>query len=274
MTDSADSLTGARLKLFRAREHLEVLGDELGAFMAGEPYRVVHETNADRSEHVFYSKVVREPPPHLSTIIGDALQNMRSTLDHLAWGLTPETTRKSSERSIGFPICRKEQAFVQTNGKSFSGYDHGSGMHKIWTMDTKARAAIQQLQPYKTGYDELWVLNELARLDRHQSLRVVGGANPQVTFGWRKRGSGQPFVMDPSLIGDKITLNFGGPFVDGTEIGRFRFTEPEMEMNFDFPRYVAFRDSTPAIGLNVLWTLTKIRRYIERRVVPKLERFF
>jgi hypothetical protein len=77
------------MKLVRAHEHLEVLSDELAAFRAGELYRVVHEEEAEGSEHVFRAQVIKEPPPHLSAIIGDALQNMRSALEHLAWGLTP-----------------------------------------------------------------------------------------------------------------------------------------------------------------------------------------
>jgi hypothetical protein len=54
-------------------------------------------------------------------------------------------------------------------------------MHKIYTMGSKVRAAIRQLQPYSTGRDDLLILNELARFDRHQSLRLMGGRNPSVT---------------------------------------------------------------------------------------------
>jgi hypothetical protein len=269
-----DSLTGARLKLRRARDHLEILGDELAAFNAGEPYRIVHEPNADSSEHIFYAKVLKEPPPFLSVIVGDALQNMRSALEHLVWGLTPQSTRATAEWTVGFPIYAKESTFVQRDKNTSSGYSTRSGMHKIWTMDLKARTAIQQLQPYKTGHDELLLLNELARVDRHQSLRMMGGANPSFTYGWRKRGTNGPFVADFSLIRDQINVTFGGPFVDGAEIGHFRFNEPEMEVQFDLPRYVAFRDEGPAKGRHVLGTLTGIRRYIERVVVPKLERYF
>ena len=70
-----DSLNGARLKLLRAREHLEVLGNELAAFTAGEPYGVAHEANADGSEYVFRAQVRKEPPPFLSVIIGDTLED-------------------------------------------------------------------------------------------------------------------------------------------------------------------------------------------------------
>ncbi len=271
-----DSLAGACLKLNRARDHMEVLRDELAAFNAGEPYRIAHEPNADGSEHIFRAKVRKEPPPFLSVVIGDALQNMRSTLEHLAWGLTPLRTQQTDERSIGFPICTSRQAFEQTDRNSPSGYNTRTGMHKIWTMPTKVRAAIQQLQPYKSrNPDEhpLFLLNELARVDRHQSLSVVGAVSPSVTYGWRKRGTHGPFVMDPAII-KRTDIWLLKPFEQDAVLGDFRFNESEMEVEFKSPPHITFRNEEPAKSRHVLGTLTSIRRHIESVVIPKLERFF
>ncbi len=267
-----DSLTGARLKLKRAHDHLEVLRDELAAFTAGKPYRIAHKPNADGSEHIFRAQVREEPPPLLSVIIGDALQNMRSVLEHLAWGLTPLSTRQTDERSIGFPICASRQAFEQTDRNSPSGYNTRTGMHKIWTMAPKVRTAIKQLQPYHTGHDHLLLLNELARVDRHQSLRLVGAFSREVRESWHKRGAPSGFGVDLSVVKRaEVTL---GPFEDGAKVGHFAFSEPEMEVNLQLTPFVAFRDEGAAKGRHVLGTLIGIRRYIERVVVPKLERFF
>jgi hypothetical protein len=148
-------------------------------------------------------------------------------------------------------------------------------MHKIWTMDSKVRAAIHQLQPYKSGHDDLLILNELARVDRHQSLRFMGAFSSPVTQSWRKKGLGAPFTVDFSCfaVGESNRINLG-PFEDGAEIAYFRFREPEMEVNLQIPRHVTFRDAGPASGKHALSTLTSIRRHIERVVVPKLERYF
>ncbi len=266
-----DSLTGARLKLKRARDHLEVLRDELAAFTAGEPYGIAHEPNTDGSEHIFRAQVRKEPPPFLS-IIGDALQNMRSALEHLAWGLTPLSTRQTSERSIGFPVCTNPQAFEQADRNSPSGYNTRTGMHKIWTMPPKVRAAIKQLQPYNTGHDDLVILNELARIDRHQSLRLMGAFTREVTHSWRKRGAHSGFGVDFSVV--KRTEVTIGPFEDGAKVGDFAFSEPEMEVNLQLTPFVAFGDEGTTKGRHALRTLTNIRRHIERVVMPKLERFF
>ncbi len=267
---------GARLKLIRAREHMEVLGDELSAFSAEDPYRITHDANADGSEHVFRAKTTKAPPPFLGVIIGDALQNMRSVLEHLAWGLAFKDKGGEPSRSTGFPVYRTESAFFEVNKKTGT-YSSRSGAHKIAEItNTKARAAIQGLQPYKRAdpnEDWLYILNELARVDRHQSLSVIRAVNPSATYGWRKRGTRSAFVFDPSVI-RRTDILLLQPFEDGAVIAHFRFNEPEMEVDFQSPPYIAFRNEGPAKSLHVLHTLKSIHRHIDEVVVPKLERFF
>jgi hypothetical protein len=268
-----DSLTGVRLKLLRAREHLKVLGDELAAFDAGDPYRIVHEPNADGSEHIFRTKILGQPPPLLSAIIGDALQNMRASLEHLAWGLAWKDKGSEPSRSItSFPIYRFENDFWNAN-KTTGAFSTGSGAHKISEITRPSvRAAIQQLQPYKTGKDDLYILNELARVDRHQSLRVIGGTNRSVTQGWRKWGTPGPFVFDASMVRKTVTT-IGSILKNDAIVGEFRFNQPEVEVQFDFPRYVAFHNAGPASGEHTLGLLTRIHNHIANDVVPKLERY-
>lgn len=269
-----DPTTGVRLKLLRADEHLKILGDELAAFNAGDSYRIVHDPNADGSEHVYTTKVLKQPPPLLSAIIGDALQNMRACLEHLAWGLAWKDKGSEPDRyTTSFPIYRAESDFWSIN-KRTGAYSTGGGAHKISEITrTPVRAAIQQLQPYKTGKDELYILNELARVDRHQSLRVIGGTNRSVTQGWRKRGTRDPFVADFSMVREtRVTIS--SILKDDAVVGEFRFNQPEVEVKFDFPRYVAFHDAGPASGEHALGLLTRIRNHIANDVVSRLERYF
>lgn len=270
------ALAGARLKLVRAREHLQVLEQELSAFNAREPYRVAHEHNADGSEHIFRAKVAKEPPPLLGIIAGDALQNMRSALEHLTWGLAFKSKGSEPSRSTGFPIYRTEAAFFEVSKKT-GAYSTRSGMHKIAEIsNVRVRTAIQELQPYKRrnpNEDWLFILNELARVDRHQSLSMVGAVNPSVAYGWRKKGAPRPFVLDTSVI-ERTDVWLLKPFEDDTIIGHFRFNKPKMEVDFESPPHITFRNEGPAKSLHVQGTLTNIHRHIERVVKPKLERFF
>jgi len=146
-------------------------------------------------------------------------------------------------------------------------------MHKIGEIQRVAvRAAIQQLQPYKTGHDDLYILNELARVDRHQRLRLIGAVSDRFSESWRKRGARSGFEVDLSVIRHaKVTI---GPFKDGAVVGDYAFSEPKMEVNLQLTPFVAFRDEGAAKGRHALGTLTGIRQHIESVVIPKLERFF
>jgi hypothetical protein len=48
---------------------------------------------------------------------------------------------------------------------------------------------------------------------------------------------------------------------DDTVVGEVRFNQPEAEMYFDFPGYVAFLNAGPATGKHALGLLTSIRRH-------------
>ena len=70
------------------------------------------------------------------------------------------------------------------------------------------RAVIEELQPYETGGDlweiePLWILNELARFDRHRSLHI----------GYERAGNLHP-NLDASRNLDRIEdlIPFDGPF--------------------------------------------------------------
>src|SRR2546430_16620796 len=84
-------------KFIRAQQHLEQLTLLIPEFLAGNPYQAVEEVNAhDRSpgpngfdsvSHTWRAAIRQKPPADWSPIIGDCLNNLRSSLDHMAWPL-------------------------------------------------------------------------------------------------------------------------------------------------------------------------------------------
>jgi hypothetical protein len=90
-------------------------------------------------------------------------------------------TAEQAERS-GFPIVGD----VDKDGFSGRGpdmFDSTAG-HKLGTASSEARPAVKRLQPFEEGdlwnYSDLWVLNELARIDRHRSLHFGAVRNEAV----------------------------------------------------------------------------------------------
>jgi len=70
-------ITGSKLKLARANRHIRDLENLFETFICENPHRIEVDNN---SVSVVFDKAI---PSESSTIIGDALHNMRSALDIL-----------------------------------------------------------------------------------------------------------------------------------------------------------------------------------------------
>src|ERR1019366_657128 len=93
------------LKVERVEKHLIEFERERTAFLATKPYRVREKPDA---KHVYEACHVTDVPGALAAIAGDAIQNLRSALDHLVSqlvlvGLGVSTTDIESH----FPIRNK-----------------------------------------------------------------------------------------------------------------------------------------------------------------------
>ena len=75
---------GHILKLKRALKHLEDFEVEFQGWTKTHPYRTTLEPDPDRpGETVLKSSAQQSPLDPFSLIIGDIVQNLRSSLDHL-----------------------------------------------------------------------------------------------------------------------------------------------------------------------------------------------
>src|SRR5689334_5239115 len=102
-------LDEARAKLGRAREHADRLSQGGPALDGPDlPPPITWTTTFNADENCFDVRIasVREPPRHLGLILGDALQNFRSALDHAAWRLTEHGRQGAASRTRPrFPIA-------------------------------------------------------------------------------------------------------------------------------------------------------------------------
>lgn len=270
-----DSLTSARLKLDRAYEHLMTVHREIEAFFELQPYRFTRERGLDGTDYIIRANVVQEPPELLPLIIGDCLQNMRSALDHLAWALAKAKVGGEPPRHTAFPIYLTSDVFHERTktGK----LSPRSGLHKIGAIRPEAQAIIEELQPYHRGEfdadtDPLWVLNELARIDRHQTLSLIGSTTRSTTYSVGRRDTSGAFVPDFGVVSSE-ELNFGS-FEDGAQILHITFREfdPSVEVQFDATTHITLGEA--GAETNVVDLLVWFHRYIRFQIVPRFERFF
>jgi hypothetical protein len=82
------SLDGMRVKLARARRHVDELKAILGS-VADDAVASINGQPSGTNPSVLEYRVMRVPPldPVASAVVGDIVHNLRSALDHLAWQL-------------------------------------------------------------------------------------------------------------------------------------------------------------------------------------------
>jgi hypothetical protein len=83
----ANRLAGITAKIERAEKHINDFGTEWIAFGRGA-YEVIPDKNLDEAGRRNFRLTIKEEIPLLlSTIIGDAVNNMRSALDYVIYQL-------------------------------------------------------------------------------------------------------------------------------------------------------------------------------------------
>lgn len=232
------------LKLERAKQHILELEDGLNAFRLSRPYQPITNFNPNSGKTVYNIRVVAAPPESLSLIIGDAIHNLRSALDHLVWQLIESNGNIPTKRSA-FPI-------YETSAK----YKTGSAT-QIEGMTAAARCLIDATNPYVGGTDDLWILHEIDIVDKHRLLLVVGYglATASVTLSTGSANSAK-ICFDIPMQG--VMLN------DGAELGSVTGPiDPKLKQDFDFSFDIAFAEPEIVKGKAVLVVLKELSHLVD-----------
>ena len=88
-------------KLDRTQQHLYELNLEIKRWIKSRPYRITDELDTDTGANVICGQLLGPVPSIISQLIGDCLQNLRSSLDHLAYELAIANTGTLTFRLIG-----------------------------------------------------------------------------------------------------------------------------------------------------------------------------
>jgi hypothetical protein len=178
------------------------------------------------------------PLPHCIPIIaGDAVHNLRSALDHLAWQLVEAGGGNPNDRT-SFPI-------ITADAKAGQRYASAVGQGEMAKMKPGALNLLESIQPYKSGDDTLAAIHQLDIWDKHRLIVAV-----HATLGaW---GLKNPKIW----LSD---LGFGKPIEVGDEICRIpQYTWEESHKNIRFGFYCAFGGPGIVQGKSVLETLNKM----------------
>lgn len=239
---SVDRIFGISEKIKRAKKHICNLESEIPKFLDGKPYKVASKNHPQLPyATTFFVEKADPTPPVIPIISGDAIHNLRSTLDHLAWQLTEVSGGKPGTKTA-FPIfdpAKFESKKEET--KFFEG--------KIKDLRPPIQDAIRSIKPYKGGNDSLWAIHHLDIVDKHRLLIATGFASPrfrvQDTFNVSLSGA---YILD---VGDNIvTINHK--------------VEPQENLEFAFD--IVLRESVIFEGKSIIESLATMLQVIENLI--------
>ena len=151
---------GPKLKVDNARRHLATLKRQVAEYWSGEPVKIVVEEASHNpgGPMVYWRAHVNPlPPVELSCIFGDAIHNLRSSLDLLAGDLVRREGK--SDNGVYFPFAHsKEKMREQIKRSRFNR----AGKTNV--------ERIKALRPWRDGALSLRALHDLDIQDKHRMI--------------------------------------------------------------------------------------------------------
>ena len=245
-------IDGPRAKLARAREHVSALKGEFDSWTG----MIEHETGFDpeRRQLIVRATAVPDLPLRWSTILGDAIHNYRSVLDHLVWQLARVNAAPGGEPPIRvqFPIVSEEQ-------------DWAGQLSRVDSLSARHQHLVEGCQPYHRG---IWMgagpprqpledLRDLSNVDKHRFVMVTTyGADMGIELS-------AEYVRGITL--GQYHFLVGLPVAVGTELAMVDVLDLSDDKNYDVSlRYVPSTYFAIAGGVNALKVLEKIDEAVSK----------
>lgn len=250
-TRQMNDLGGVYAKLHRATFHADELLQAEAAFRLRSPWTVAESKEDDW--HVFRAVITRPAPLSLSVIMGEALHQMRSSLDHLATAAA--RLSDPTVREVHFPFHRQPDQFDKWRRA------HASHM----------RAAhidvIGRYQPFATKAEPHLFLRAIADFDNQAKHEVIAAAyafTPMVGFG----GAAEVEFLHPESIENGTVLCRCRP-----KLGARVITTISIELAYGSPRGLLRRSTLGAIEYQVGQIVAEVRAVTpEWNVTPSVFR--
>jgi len=257
-----ERLKHVTLKVKRAREHISAFEHQLRVFLERHPYKVAARSDPETRKLIYYVESAEPVPDCLPLIAGDAIQNLMSALDHLAYQIVCFDTGDNppNPRRVYFPIA-DDLAKYETSKRG-----RMEGAHQ------KTFEVVDALKPYKGGNDRLWALHRLNNIEKHRLLLTVGSQAGGIHLGQLMAGH-FGCAFPPEAVAALESMNVflnpadkGFPLKPGFELYIGAVDEkPNPKLQFRFN--VALSESGVIDGEPVLETINQFAKQVDEIVV-------
>jgi hypothetical protein len=263
-----------RAKLERARHHLDTLEAAIDKFMDNEPYDAVAKYS--RAKGGYYAILRRaEPlPAWWSLVVGDAVHNLRSSLDTLVYALTKKALGREPTteevREVQYPIVEELRSFPGEFGRRVRYLGKDEWAEIFWT------------QPFwftdptltdKPRLSVLAILRDLSNVDKHRHLVIAAAAATSSSIE----------LVGPGIDPGTTLQGYTGPLEKNTVIAQWQFMfenkllrlgdldEAKVKARGKLALDVEFAKDGPGKGTSVLGILRQADRWFDQQVFPPLE---
>lgn len=245
------SLDSVRQKIDHAKLHLNLVKSEVQKYLDANQSEFVPNASSNPNQPTFIVKPKSLIPERIGLIVGDCLQNLRTSLDYLVWELVLVAKNTPGKKSM-FPITFKVKSFQDALSAG-----------QLQGVDPAAITLIESLQPYHDGQPDatsLAVLNELTNINKHRRLLLTDYSTLSLSEmsntldKWLKAGS-------PDLTA----------LIHDAGIGRV-VTPEQMKMQGDLIPFVAFNEGAVK-EMDIRFMLDGLVSYVSA-VVDNFEIFF
>jgi hypothetical protein len=257
------SLAGFELKFSRALGLVDQLDREIGAYLESAPFELAEGIDQDSGDLRVTVDIRSAPPPEWSLVVGDALHNARSALDHFAWQLVD---------MHGGPVERSRFPFKDEPGGF--GDELRRALPKV---PVQVREQVKLLQPWRGGDEKLWMLHHLDIVDKHRLLVPVGAATRGILLHFQAAWPGQPSMeLNPIEI---LSKDRRIALVDGAEVFRDKRPAHQRAQDAEGPlrtRYsvtfeIVFATGSAAAGDPVGATTRELVQHAKASVEPLVQ---
>jgi hypothetical protein len=249
------TLDGFDAKFNHAATLAAILEQQISDYLASAPFQLTETVEPD-SGHLVVTAHIRTPPPVAwSILIGDALHNARSALDHLAWQLV---------EMHGGPPDKSRFPFTD------SPVGFGKELHRAH-IPAAVRKQVRALEPWRGGDDQLWLLHHLDIIDKHRLLVPVAAASRGINIHMSMTWPGKEAIqIDPIAL---LSADRHIPLRDGDEVFRDQTYSQTHDTSFFQTRvsptfHVIFGDGSEVAGEEVGPTVRDLIAHARETVEP------
>ena len=162
--DSQPSLIYSRLKVGRAKVHLDALHAAAELYAHSQCYRLLRHDDAARGQCVAEFRILA-PDATMALIVGDFVCCLRASLDHAAYQLAFLGEVGKPNTGTSFPIV----GVLDEEGKR-------KFKRSTARLPVDAVGIIESLQPHHNGdtykATKLWQLEKLWNIDKHRRIPI------------------------------------------------------------------------------------------------------